>query len=318
MPESNRKSLVKKIFWAIGIIVTLLILYGFIKVIIREWHTIRSAEWHLNIWLFVASLLICALSFILNAKVYHRLIKAFGGKVPFKKFCFIFLASNLGKYAPGRIVQLASLLVFMRREGVRNSVTLSAMAIFQALLTTMGAVVGIVFAGPEIVHKISPEFPVPVLYIFAAIVLLATLPRFFEPILNFLLKLMKREPVEYNLSIRDWAVAIIVFSIYWIFIGASFALMTASISNVELWQVPYIGGSFLIAYIGGWIILFAPGGIGVREGILMVLLKTFFATGIAGIIAAAARIWILVAEVLSLGIAFAIYKLFGKPLRETA
>ena len=49
----------------------------------------------------------------------------------------------------------------------------------------------------------------------------------------------------------------------------------------------------------GFIVLIAPGGLGVREGSILLFLKDLFPIGIASLIALTSRIWITIHELLN-------------------
>jgi uncharacterized membrane protein YbhN (UPF0104 family) len=64
-------------------------------------------------------------------------------------------------------------------------------------------------------------------------------------------------------------------------------------------------GSFVVAYLIGYLAIFAPGGIGARELVLTGVLSPFIGPIAAGV-AVAARLWNLLAEALAAIIALVI------------
>jgi len=80
--------------------------------------------------------------------------------------------------------------------------------------------------------------------------------------------------------------------------GFAFWLFVGSITGEQNLPVLPIMASFIIAYQIGYLAFFAPGGIGVRELVLSVILSPYLGVISAGI-AVAARIWNLTSEVIA-------------------
>lgn len=297
---------------AIAVAVIGAAVYFVVRTVVRDWAVISEYEWSLKWWLLLASIAIgCAASFV-NAKVMQRIMKAFGARVPFSRFGFLFMAANFGRYVPGKVAQIAGLLVFMKREGVPRTVTFASMVVYQGLLILVAGIVGISLVGPEIITKAAPGISIWVVFAAAIVGIVLTIPSIMERIVNLGLGLLKRERIVYDLSIRDWAVAFIALVIGWILFGIAFAVMNASITGLEIAQFPYACGAFVLAFMIGWLVLIAPGGLGVREGILLLILAAIYPSGIAGLIATVARVWIFIIEAVSLGIAALIFKFCNK------
>jgi hypothetical protein len=60
----------------------------------------------------------------------------------------------------------------------------------------------------------------------------------------------------------------------------------------------YVGPAFAAAYVGGYLALFAPAGLGVREGLLAAFLAPVLRPEAALAVAVAARIWATAVEVI--------------------
>jgi uncharacterized membrane protein YbhN (UPF0104 family) len=105
-------------------------------------------------------------------------------------------------------------------------------------------------------------------------------------------------------QVLGWILALVGI---WILQGGAFALLGSAFTDVALADVPRWVGAWATAYVIGLLALFAPGGLGVREGVLAVLLEQLGLTDEAGsVIAVASRLWSIAAEVLVLGLALAL------------
>jgi len=86
-------------------------------------------------------------------------------------------------------------------------------------------------------------------------------------------------------------------------IGTGFHLFIRALYPAWGWEMwPISAGSFAAAWLVGFLIVFVPMGIGVREGVLLLLLSPFMAFAPANAVAVGFRIWIAVRDALFAGI----------------
>jgi hypothetical protein len=104
---------------------------------------------------------------------------------------------------------------------------------------------------------------------------------------------------------------IALFTVAWLAHGAGFALFTSAFGAVGWPDVPRLAGAFAIAYVGGLLAVFAPGGIGVREGILGQLLGSVGADIPVHVVAVASRLWAMAGEVVVLAAAALVQRRSG-------
>jgi uncharacterized membrane protein YbhN (UPF0104 family) len=91
-----------------------------------------------------------------------------------------------------------------------------------------------------------------------------------------------------------------VFCCFWVGMGMSFWLLAAALTEVELSLLPQMIGAFTLSWAVGFFSFVTPGGLGVREGALTLLLKPFFPLYAAAALALLSRIWWLGGEILAL------------------
>jgi len=295
----------------IGTLVIAGLVFFIVRIVVRDWGEVRRYEWSLDLPMLFGSIAVGCIATFLNSKVTQNIFKAFGGNIPFSRFAFLMQFANFGRYIPGKVAQIAGLLVFMKREGVPRVSTLGAMAVFQVLLIITAGVLGILLAGQEAFSRFTLNIPSWVFALIGLLGIIATIPPILKALANKALTLMKRDPIGYEISFKDWAVAFLSLALGWILYGLSFAMMTASITELELSSFPFVGGAFILAFTIGWMVFISPGGLGVREGVLLLILTAVFPSGVAGLVATAGRIWILTVEAASLGIAAIVFKTIG-------
>ena len=97
-------------------------------------------------------------------------------------------------------------------------------------------------------------------------------------------------------SSRDLLVLSIPFLVHYLVLGTAFYLFAATVYPLPLSDLPGICGIFALSHVLGLVALFAPGGLGVREGALAVQLDHMVPAGIADALALGARAWFMAIE----------------------
>jgi hypothetical protein len=80
------------------------------------------------------------------------------------------------------------------------------------------------------------------------------------------------------------------YLLVWIVFGAAFWLTAAALYSVSISQLPLYTGVFAAAWAAGFVVVFAPGGLGVREAVIVGLLRGRLGESEAIVLAAASRI----------------------------
>jgi uncharacterized membrane protein YbhN (UPF0104 family) len=87
-----------------------------------------------------------------------------------------------------------------------------------------------------------------------------------------------------------------LYILNWVLYGTAFWLLVRSFG----WTGGFIpvASAFAAAYVLGYLMVFAPAGLGVREGFLIVFLTPHIGPGPSGAIALIARLWTTILELL--------------------
>src|SRR5262249_41380778 len=101
-----------------------------------------------------------------------------------------------------------------------------------------------------------------------------------------------------------WATirATLLFLPVWLLLGASFWLCARGLVTVPAHDFAYYMGAFAVAWLAGLFAIYAPGGLGVREAVLVALLGGRIGAANALIVAAASRLILILVDVLLAGI----------------
>lgn len=284
------------------LLLTLAIIYLLGRQLAHNWPQVVEYNWQIDFLLLPLSIVVQLLMFLLYSKIWCVILEGFGHTVSLPHGFKISYMTNMGRYLPGRIWQVLGMLYLCRKRNIPQSVAFASwgiMLLFSLIASFLAGLIAI-FLYPEIISGTLAEFAGPSLYVFAAFALGISLFFILKPnqalgIYNWGLKKIGRTPIEVNISIKLAAYVYIGSLICWLGYGVAFWLFVNSITTGV--DMPVIWGiaAYIVPYQIGYLAVFTPGGIGVRELAMTALLSPYFG-GIAAGIAVAARIWNLTIE----------------------
>ncbi len=302
-PTSTRRVL-KSIIYTV---VLLVIGFFITRSIYLHWEQIRGHEWQFNWpWLLLSAVIIWAITMLLMAVWKAILWSVAQRSLPFFTVFRILVLSNLGKYIPGRMWTVAWMVYMMTREGIRAEAAVATSLIHQAFMVFTGIPFILIILGRQVLDWV-PLYTVIIGIILPVFVLY---PPIFTRVLNFGLRLLKREKIDVRISLGRAIALYFAFTLTWFLFGTSFYcfLYGIGIEPSAYWTTV---ASFGAAYLIGLLALFAPGGLGIREGVMAVLLPQVIPLRFAALVAVASRLWMTLVE-LSQVVYIGGLKLFGK------
>jgi hypothetical protein len=212
----------------------------------------------------------------------------------------IWTVSNFGKYIPGKIWSIGALSILAEREGVSGVAAASA-AVLGTLLN-IGAGFGIVaLSGAGVLAAFRPWMQgVALVAAVGFLVGVLFLPRLLPPAVNWITSRRGWPPVERHLSpSRLWSVTAIN-ALSWVGYGLAFAAFSRGVTPHVAGATAAFVTAYTASYLWGYLVLFAPGGLGFRE---LALVAMLVALGMgtqpeATVLALASRVWITILEIL--------------------
>jgi glycosyltransferase 2 family protein len=278
----------------------------------ENWSEVTEFEWALDPFRIGVSLILHLVTFALFSQVWRWLIGAYGHKVSLGQSFRIAYLANLGRYVPGKIWTALGMVYLAKQEGISERESLSSwiVAQFYAITSSFALCALIALARPSILADVTQIVSQSVISAALIVVVVLTIallstPMLVERFVNFGLSVLRRAPISLTIS-RSLSMRLFFgYLICWASYGYAFWWFTTGISASADIPVLVGIGAFVIAYQVGYLALFAPGGIGVRELALTVVLSPFIGDA-AVAVAVAARLWNTSAEILATIIAFKI------------
>jgi glycosyltransferase 2 family protein len=212
----------------------------------------------------------------------------------------VVLTANLGRYLPGKVWQVAGLALLSRRAGVPASTGTAAGILvqgFQLAATVVWAVP--VLIGARAGEEVGATGPIAAVLLLA-VVALTSVPAITRSGIRLLFRLARRDPggaprLPASFGARWLGWHLVLWAVY----GAAFLMFLRGLG----FHPPALEAvaAFAAAYLLGYLAVFAPAGIGVRESVLMALLLPVLGVGAAAV-AILARVWMTAAELVPAGV----------------
>jgi uncharacterized membrane protein YbhN (UPF0104 family) len=308
--ESSRGNRILLNAVAISVIVGVFGFLGWRLWLDRE--LLRGVDWwsHPGLWLLHFGLLAVMFGFATIGWI--RIVRILGGDLSASAGAFNWLASNLGKYIPGKLFMLAGRVELARRLGVRPAVSMSALALEH--------VFQLVAASPFLLwalfHGFRFESEKMWLVLVAALVPAAVFvvrPSLLVTVANLALRVTHHSTLEATPGSRHSATLLGVYFTCWLAYGISGVVLTKALGFGPAVPVVGIIAAFVAAWMIGFLSLITPGGIGVREAVLVLLLGTTLSTPQAITVALLARLSWTMVEMVGVVIGLAVGRQLGSP-----
>lgn len=226
----------------------------------------------------------------------------------------LFQLSELGKYVPGKVGQFVGIIALCQILRIKKAEAIVSTLLQLAFQCGSGLLVGtpILFSSSaktslhNLLSKVLHNIPVLVGILLLILVICFLLPILFKKHLSshniYILK-----GVRSLFSIKGIVQFSMIYLLIWLCLGISFFLFVNSIYPIPVTQLPLITGIFSFAWSIGFMSLVTPGGLGIRESILTVLLTTCLPPATATLVALLSRVWVISVEILLAGVAWGCY-----------
>jgi uncharacterized membrane protein YbhN (UPF0104 family) len=263
----------------------------------RDWDQVQAIPivWDISLPLILLAIAITLSMYALLITTWRKFLLDWGQRLGGWTAARIWTIANLGKYIPGKVWAIAGLAILAQRQGIAPWSATASAIILQALAIGTGVmVVGV--TGTEVL-TIKYPWTGPALWILAAISAVCVTLLVSPAVGRWLTRrALRREDVG---SPRSTTVllGILVNLTAWVGYGVAFWLLQqGTIPSAQL-SLPAAIGAFTTSYLAGLLFLLAPGGLVVRESILVLMLEGTLGLGAAGALAVASRLMLTLTEI---------------------
>ena len=226
-------------------------------------------------------------------------LRGLGEQLDVRSAAGIWSLSSLGKYVPGKVWALAGMVILAQRAGVRPVAATGSALVMQLLALGTGSAV-VAITGASTLTDARPELRVGLILLLLGSVIgtgLLLRPRWFERVVARLPGGGRIDGVVVPPTTGSIVAGLLANVLAWVAYGVAVWLLARALLPGT--PFPLVGtiGAFTAAYIVGFLVLFIPGGIGVREGVFVLMLQGTVGLAGATAIAVASRLLFTATEV---------------------
>jgi hypothetical protein len=246
------------------------------------------------VWtLIAAASVLVLLTYALLIEAWRRVLAAWSERLGWPDAARIWLASNLGKYVPGKVWSILAMGALARERGVSALAAGGSAVLMQAIAVATCAAVAVAFGAAAIQ---SPWSRAAAAIVIVAAILLA--PRLVSPAFAAARAITGRDFATPPVPGRAVSIAATSTLLVWLVSGIAFRMIANAFGVTRGDLASYIS-VYAASYLAGFVALFAPGGIGVREGALVATMQRagLASAPEAAVIALASRLWLTALEV---------------------
>lgn len=254
-----------------------------------------------HVGLFIASFLVLMVHMVMAALSWKMVSGVVGCPVSFRQAFAIHFLTQVGKYLPGKLWAAVGKVGLTRKLGLSGVKASHAMVLESLFIVSGSLLVGLPLV-PVAAERLGlgPLLSLGAVAVVAFVLIMTSHPTAFQRLLKILSRATGKELEAEDPGFINVLKLLPVYLMVFLTQGLAFVLLAWSFGL----DIPLFPGMFVfpMAMAIGFIVVFAPGGLGVREVSLtwLVGLAVSAAAGRAELVSIAARLWITLAE----GIAF--------------
>jgi hypothetical protein len=271
---------------------------------------------------FLASVMFAIFLFAFRAMQWRRILRGFGHDVPVAPAIRIWSTSELARYIPGVIMQVAGRAFLIAPYGVGKTICAASQILELIIFLLANILVGVscmIAFGYRHLQGDARYWMLPLILLIPLLGGLAT-PTVFFGIMDRVMARMKKPPLAARLSAFELAKLL-----GWSLLGLgwqSVAIFLIVSTPLGLhWDKFYVvAGTYCLAWSAGFISVLNPGGLGVREGVFIAVMtiamppsvKAQFHNndaallGMFAFLSVVLRLWTVVGELILTSIAHAV------------
>lgn len=301
--SGNKTTILK---W-IKIVFLVLVAWFLTKYFIKNYEDLKNLNLKINWIVFFVSMVFFFIYKIMLASLWHYITIINGTAISYGKAITAYLYSILGKYIPGKVFMLAARLVYYDKEGAKKR-KVSICFLIENILTLLGAALLFIISLLFFPNNLLSDYK----YLTVGLIVLFFIiinPKILNIFLGILERITKKIDLKLTFNYIEMLKLVFLFIINWSIVGIGFYILVCSIYTIPLSQALYTAGVFALAAIIGILSIFAPSGLGVREGIIVLGLSMIMPSEYAVILSVISRLWSTIPELILAGIAFIITKI---------
>ena len=313
----------KPIRQSIGLLVAGILLFYLVEPFLQTHTHLKTVTFAIQGGWFFASFLLILVYWSIYLYPFAMVLNSFTEKqVAFWDAFTLFHLSNITRYLPGRIWGVVRLLSLSGQFGLSKTATASSLTLHVGIETVLGGLIAmsLIFShrmrqtATDVLGTLSEKnivlFMIAVIGVLTGFVFL--IPRLTEHTRQIMKTLIFRVK-----NPRLWVNVLLSHSLLWFCQGLAFFFFVRSFAPLPWRDAGILTACFAFAWIVGFLSFLTPGGLGIREGLLGLLLSNSMMSPQATFVALICRLWMLSAEIFLACVAFGLHRKRNKQCQET-
>jgi len=262
---------------AAAIAITVWIIARMLRPLLERWTQVREEIAGIALGRFLlASLMFAVFLLCFRALSWRRVLKGFGYKLPYGATARIWSTSELARYLPGAIWQVIGRVYLSKPYGVPGAIVSTSQVLEICIFLFANVLLAgtcLLWFGQKVLHS-SHARP----WLIAAMALVPTLglllhPKVFYTATNAILRRLGKAQIVKRLRGRR-----LIALLFWMMLGliwqsiAVYLIVDPVLGFHRAWWW-VVAGAYCLAWTAGFLAIWAPGGIIVREWVFVVTMQ---------------------------------------------
>lgn len=268
-----------------------------VRTFVVNWPEVREGWRAPAVWPAVLAALALVASYLWLFGVSLAVLRRVGYRLTFRAGLRPFFYTLLGRYIPGRVAVILGKVYIYEKRGVPRLAAALAPAYENVFAAIGGVAVSLAAAAALFAGRFSWWQLAPALAGVAALAVFIQ-PPVMGRLLAWAMRRFGALKLERDATIKTrGALAFAAaYGGYCVLLGAFFAALAAAFVPLDAGGAARAGAAFVVASVLGYVVVFAPSGLGVRESLLIVLLEPYMGAGDAAFLAVVSRVVAVAAE----------------------
>ncbi|MCK4453257.1 flippase-like domain-containing protein [candidate division WOR-3 bacterium] len=274
--------------------IILAIFYFLIQSLINNISKIPSENIHFDFLKLLVSYLFLIFHFVIYIFSWKAIMGKLNVTVDFFKSFWMIATSQIAKYLPGGVWFAVGRIYLAKKEKMVGYHTAVSVILETCLIMISGIIIILILF---IVKRFDYTFNI--IFIIALLLLLLLLlhPKVLSLLVNIFLKTLKKGKIRIDITYWQIIKLSIYFFGFWIAQIIGFYFLINAIYPIAISKIFSLAAVYTLSWMTGFVVIFAPGGLGVREGMMTLLLLPILPAPLAIAISFIARIWITLFEI---------------------
>ena len=267
-----------------------------------QWNAIRSFDWRLS-WLpFLGAVCLFSLGPLAGGTSFWLILRDLAPTARFGTSLWVWERSFAARYIPSGAMTVAVRMVERDRLGASKAQMMSATAYEQIVAAAAAAAVSL------LAYAVAGQRPPLVaIVVLGAVLAVAGVA---QPVVSWWLR--RRHSVSVLVRPRVVAGALALCACGWLVAGGAAWVFVDSLAAAETPAFAFLLGAYSFAWLVGFVVPFAPSGLGVREATLIALLTPSLEVGPATALTVGLRLANVAGDFLAIGLIEAVRSFAGR------